>query len=176
MESVWIFTWFCQICNSNNWLTYGFYLTNPFKTKIMDKKYVYRNFGSKWLPQLNTGIFLEYTETNLFFEKNEFLYTFIFVWFKTKLCLELANSIFIWNSVIFFIATRYYFLGVAEKRLLHVMFFVLKKLYKSYSRCLLLFYLFPIKIQAKCFQITQENYDYSYTEGSISKVLLTLSI
>ena len=45
----------------------------------MDKKYVYRNFGSKWLLQLNTGIFLEYTETNLFFEKNEFLYTFILV-------------------------------------------------------------------------------------------------
>lgn len=89
----------------------------------MDKKYVYRNFGPKYLPQLNMGIFLEYTETNLFFEKNEFLYTFILVWFKTKLCLELTNSIFIWNWVIFFIATLYYFLGLAEKRLLHVMFF-----------------------------------------------------
>ena len=36
-------------------------------------------------------IISEYVETNFFFDKNEFFYMFIFVWFKTKKCLELAN-------------------------------------------------------------------------------------
>ena len=62
------------------------------------------------------GVILECTETKLFSDKNEFLYMFILVWFKTKQCLQLANWIFIWNSVVFFVAIIYYFLVSAEKK------------------------------------------------------------
>ena len=111
------------------------------------------------------GIILEYTETNLFFDKNEFLYMFILVWFKTKQCLQLANWIFIWNSVILFVAIVYYFLVSAEKKGC----FFLKKLGKSYSGCQFWFHLFPIKIHTKCYQITQKSYSYnSYIEDSTS--------
>ena len=34
----------------------------------------------------------------------------------------------------------------------------------------------PIKIQAKCFQITQKNYSLSYTKDSVNKEILSLSI
>ena len=45
----------------------------------MNIKYAYMHFGLKQVPQLDMGIILEYTETNLFFDKNGFLYMFILV-------------------------------------------------------------------------------------------------
>ena len=53
-----------------------FYVTDPIKTKMMNKNSINRHFGPKIGPQLKMVIILKFNETNLSFVENRLSVTF----------------------------------------------------------------------------------------------------
>ena len=120
-----------------------------------------RYFGPKQVLQLDMVLFQNiYTETSLFCDKkDEFLYT-------AQMLLSLYNLKlnYVWTQ-----PTEYlYEIQSYSSQLLFI-----TSLYqqKKVATC----DVFILKNQAKCFQITQKNYSFSYTKDSVNKQLLTLS-
>ena len=61
----------------NNWFTYdGFYITDPFETKMMNEKYIGISNKIRTLAAvLEMGIILKFIETNLILMKKDYMYT-----------------------------------------------------------------------------------------------------